>query len=146
MDASTYIEERLNGQQQWYSAKSSLNKKYHTQLKISTIVLSVLIPFISGLEKQLPEEAPILLLLAILGSLVAVLTAISGLMKFKEKWINYRTASERLKKERLFWATKTGPYAQHMEGFDLLVKRVESIISSENGDWGSYMGEGIPVP
>ncbi len=131
MEAEEYVSERLDGQQKWYSKKSGINKDYHYRIKIVTIILAVLIPLLSGLDSSA-------LIVGGLGALVAILTTISGVMKFEKKWINYRTASERLKREKLLWQTKTAPYDKD-NAFTLLVTRVETIINVENGDWGDYI-------
>ncbi|WP_339708441.1 DUF4231 domain-containing protein [uncultured Kriegella sp.] len=131
MKAEEYVTERLDAQQKWYSKKSGINKDYHNRIKIATIICAVLIPLLSGLES-------FGMLAGALGAVVAILTSVSGVMKFEQKWINYRTASERLKREKLLWQTKTPPYEKD-NAFTLLVTRVETIINVENGDWGDYI-------
>ncbi|WP_149274913.1 DUF4231 domain-containing protein [Pareuzebyella sediminis] len=140
MKPEEYIEDRLESQRKWYSEKSSLNKDYYNGFKIATIVFSVLIPLIAGSMQFASAKGSISLIVGILGTLVAILTSVLELMKFKEKWINYRTASERLKHEKILWETKTSPYDQP-NSFQVLVKRTEAIINGEHSDWSEYIVE-----
>lgn len=72
------------------------------------------------------------------SALVAVLKAISGFMRFGEKWINYRGYSERLKREKYLFETATSPNDKE-NALKLLVLKTENIISSVNADWGEYI-------
>ncbi len=139
MEATDYIRQRLDEQQQWYSLKSVINKKNYYRFKISTIILAVLIPLISGMEELTAITLPANLITGALGALVAILSSVSGLLKFKDKWIHYRTASEQLKSEKYLWSSKTAPY-NRSDAYHVLVSRVEAIIHAEHGDWGGYIG------
>lgn len=139
MEATDYIRQRLDDQQHWYSVKSLINKKYYLRFKISTIILAVLIPLVSGLEEFTTLQISTHLITGALGAVVAILSSVSGLLKFKDKWIHYRTASEQLKSEKYLWASKTAPY-NRSDAYHVLVSRVEAIIHAENGDWGGYIG------
>jgi len=140
MEPKVYVEERLEGQRKWYSRKSMINKRYYNWFNILTIVFSILIPLIVGFKEFFSSDNTIMLTIGVLGTLVAILTSISGLMKFKEKWINYRLASERLKREKFLWETKTTPYDK-ADAYAELVKRIETIINIENTDWVDYISE-----
>ncbi len=140
MEQKVYIEERLESQRKWYSKKSSVNKNYYHWFKVLTIVFSILIPVILGLEEYMSMTGLSKAIAAVLGALVAILTAISGLMKFEEKWINYRGCSERLKREKYLFETATAPY-DNTDALNVLVLKIENIISSENTDWGDYIRE-----
>lgn len=139
MESTEYIEQRLDKQQKWYSDKSGKNKNYYHRFKISTIILAVLIPLVSGLEELAIIDISAHLITGTLGAVVAILSSVSGLLKFKDKWINYRMASEQLKSEKYLWSSKTTPY-NRSDAYNVLVSRVEAIIRAENGDWGGYVG------
>ena len=64
---------------------------------------------------------------------IAILAGLLTAYKYHEKWIQYRSTSEKLKHEKILFVTNTGIYAEN--GFKLLVERVEFIISKENSDW-----------
>ena len=70
--------------------------------------------------------------------LLAAITAILGLYKFQENWLEFRTTCESLKHEKYLFLTKSEPYDQE-ESFRLLVDRVESLISKENTAWNRCM-------
>ena len=74
-----------------------------------------------------------------LGAAVAILSGMLGFFKFQEKWINYRTTSEQLKKEKYLYETGTEPYNQAGKSFNLLVKNCEALISGENTEWNNYI-------
>jgi len=140
MEPGAYLEERLEGQRKWYSQKSSINKSYYYWFKILTIVFSILIPVILGLEKYGFLVNMSTVIASVLGALVAILTSISGFMKFREKWINYRTCSEKLKREKFLYQTTSAPYDK-ANPFETLVTRVENVISGENFEWSNYISE-----
>ena len=135
MTEDEYINDRLINQLNWYSKKSQYNQKYHKSLKIIEIVSASIIPFVAGMNENIPYSNWIL---GISGILIAVITAISALRKFQENWIQYRTISETLKHEKYLYLTKVYPY-DSSSSFDLLVKRVESLISKENTQWVKYV-------
>jgi len=62
-------------------------------------------------------------------------TAALKTFKFQEIWINYRTVSETLKKEKHFFDAELDDYANTEEKEALFVERVESMISRENSMW-----------
>ncbi len=138
MEPKEYLEERLESQRKWYSKKSSVNKSYHYWFKVLSITFSILIPVILGLEEYISLTGWSRAIAAVLGAIVAVLTAITGLMRFEEKWINYRGCSERLKREKYLFQAATSPYDK-ADSLKVLVMKVENIISSENAEWGDYI-------
>jgi len=133
-----YVVDRLQEQIDWYSKKSTTNKKYNYFLKSSILIISTSIPVISGFI-TLPEDK-VRLILGCLGAIVAILTGLVSLFKFQEKWTNYRTTSETLKHEKFLFLTKTPPYKEE-DSFSILVNKVESIISRENTDWNSFINK-----
>ena len=81
------------------------------------------------------------IILGVLGSLIAILSGLSGLLKFQEKWTEYRTTSETLKHEKILFQTKTGPYSEEVEPFKLLVTRTENLVSKEHSAWSQYINK-----
>lgn len=138
MEPKVYIEKRLEDQREWYSKKSGINKNYHHWFKMLTIVFSISITVILGLENYLSISNISAPIASVLGALVAILTSISGLMKFEEKWINYRGCSEQLERERYLFEAGIAPYDKN-EALKLLVFNVENIISRENAEWSAYI-------
>jgi hypothetical protein len=139
MDEQTYIKERVDHQIKWYSTKSSRNKAWHLWTKGLIIVFAALIPFAAGFIT--PETKWLNYIIATLGVLTAVFSGLSALLKFHEKWEEYRTTSETLKHEKYLYLTKSGPYNNEEEPFKFLVSRIENLISKENSAWSQYINK-----
>ncbi len=141
MNENEYIEQRVNDQINWYSKKSTINKHYHNWSKGLIITFSALIPFAAGFISV--ETKWLTYIIAILGVFIAVLTGISTLLKFQEKWIKYRTTSETLKHEKFLFLTKSGPYDNTDEAYKVFVNRIENLISKENSAWSQYINKDV---
>lgn len=128
-----YVVDRLEDQINWYDKKSGRMQKYYKRLKGTEIVLAALIPIITGLASN---HSWLLILIAILGSGIAVVEGILNINKYHENWIEYRSICEILKQEKYMFLTQTGVYKSD-QAFPLLVERVESIISKENISWAN---------
>ena len=126
-----YLKNRLEDQITWYNSKSLKNQRMFRGLQLVTIVSAACIPFFTG---YLSEAIYIKYVVGILGVLVAVLTAINSLYKFPENWIAYRTICESLIHEKYLYMTSSKPY-HGKESFNVLVQRVEMLISKENSSW-----------
>lgn len=140
MTEDQYIEQRVDDQIKWYSNKATTNKLLNHWTKGAIIVFSASIPLIAGLDfNQIMKD----LLLGALGILIAILSGLSGLLKFQEKWTEYRTTSETLKHEKILFQTRTGPYNGEEEPFKLLVTRSENLVSKEHSAWSQYINKQI---
>lgn len=77
----------------------------------------------------------------IVGLFEVAISIIAGLLslgRYQERWIEYRTTCDSLKKERFLFETYVEPY--HGENsFNLLVQRAGTLISKQNTDWAQYM-------
>lgn len=126
-----YLQERLDNQIAWYSAKSSKCQDRHKSLRLTEVVAAALIPFIAGMGTSIAYGTWIT---GGLGALIAITAAASGIFKYHENWIQYRATSEQLKQEKFLFLARTGPYAGE-DAFQALVSRVEGLISKENSTW-----------
>jgi hypothetical protein len=131
MDATTYIANRLDEQQQWLSQKSKSNQQKYKALKITEIICAASLPFLVGFNEKIPVFNYIT---GILGVLIVIFNGIQQLYKFRDNWINYRASAEALKREKFLFEAGTAPY-NVPEAFPLLVTRVETILSAENTIW-----------
>lgn len=138
MTEQEYIKTRIDDQINWYSDKATTNKIWNHCTKGLIIVFSALIPLIAGLDYY-PTIKNIVL--GILGSLITILSGLSGFLKLQEKWTEYRTTSETLKHEKFLFQTKTGPYNTEPEPFNLLVIRTENLVSKEHSIWSKYINK-----
>lgn len=139
MDEQEYIKERVDHQIKWYSDKSSRNKNLHLWSKGLVIVFASLIPFAAGFITA--TTVWLNYIIAVLGVLTAIFTGLSALLKFQEKWGEYRTTSETLKHEKFLFLTKSGPYDGEVEAFKVFVSRIENFISKENSAWSQYFNK-----
>lgn len=132
MDETTYINERLDDQIDWYDRKSQSCQKKFKRLRLCEIIFACSLPLLVGLPELFGAySAPII---ALVGVAIAVLSGALALYKFEQNWVEYRTTSESLKHQRFLYLTGTMPYADD-DSFKQLVLRVENLISKQNSDW-----------
>jgi hypothetical protein len=131
-----YLITRIEDQIIWYDCKARVNKLLNNWSKGMIIFFSSIIPLFAGLDFCSNINS---IILAIFGSIISILSGLSSLLKFQEKWTNYRTTSEILKFEKILYQTKTGPYNEEPEPFKLLVKRIENLLSTEHSAWSQYI-------
>lgn len=135
MTDQEYINNRLDNQIKWYSKKSTLNKRLNIWTKSLTIILSSLIPLFAGYEKVLYIDTK--LIIGVLGVIVAIISSLIVLLRFQEKWIEYRKYTEKLKYEKYIYLMDCEPYISNDKSFNikLLVSRTEAILNSEKSEW-----------
>jgi len=132
MNEQEYIKTRVDDQLEWYDNKSKHNKNRYLLLRLVVIICSVSIPLMTGFISE--ERAWLKIAVGVTGVVIAGLEGIQSLYKYHENWLNYRNATEFLSREKLFYATKSGPYAEN-GSLQHLVERVESFTSEENQKW-----------
>ncbi|MBI5917321.1 MAG: DUF4231 domain-containing protein [Bacteroidetes bacterium] len=131
-DEQTYLKDRVDDQVNWLGDKAASNQKSYKRLRTISLVASVLIPFLSGFTDNYG-----LVVTITVGSLGAVLAICQGLLalnRYHENWTEYRMTAETLKREKLFYETKTGVYSGN-GGFNLFVENAEKILAGENQKW-----------
>jgi hypothetical protein len=132
-----YLADRLDRQIKWYSEKSTINKRLNNWSKILTIVMGTAITVVTQLDVEDNVKS---IVLTLIGSSVALLAGVNGILKFQEKWMTYRSTAEALRQEGFLFKTKSGIY-DVSNAFQVLVPRIESIISSENSSWRDVVGK-----
>lgn len=135
MTEDEYLIERLEDQINWYDKKSQFNQLWFKRLRMTEIICASLIPLLSGLSSSINYSEWII---GTLGVAIAIAAASSGIYKFQENWIQYRTSSETLKHEKYLYITTSTPYTGEGK-FEMLVTRIESLISKENSNWSRYI-------
>lgn len=135
MDDKEYIEQRLDHQKNWYSKNSRLNQRWHKLLQIILFTSAACIPFLNSI---ISHPDCLKYTTGALGLLIAIISGITALYKFDEKWIKYRSTAEALKHEKYLYETRVEPY-DGAQPFPVLVHRVENLISQENRDWSQYI-------
>lgn len=124
---------RLDGQQRYYSARSSIYQDRYKHIKLALIFISATIPIIAFL----PWAETARYLVAGSGVLIAVLEGILLLNRYGEHGITYRRTSEGLKRERALLLAEAGDYAgkELKERLRLLAERTEALLDEENKQW-----------
>lgn len=133
MNEDEYLAERLDDQITWYDEKSQTNQKWFKRLKLLEIIAATIIPFWAGIGTAIPYYS---IFIGALGVVIAVSAGVSAIYRFHENWIEYRTTAEQLKHEKFIYLTNIKPY-DTQEKFELLVERVEALISRENSAWAT---------
>ncbi len=141
MSESEYLKNRLDDQIDWYSKKSKINKVCYVRFQMSLLILAALIT-LSGGVNSFVNLSWLSLSTAIMGALVAILSGALKIYKYQENWTEYRTTVESLKHEKFLYLTKCDPY-RGSNAFNILVQRVEGLISRENSNWTQFMSEKV---
>ncbi|MFA6832219.1 MAG: DUF4231 domain-containing protein [Bacteroidaceae bacterium] len=126
MNIDNYLTERVDKQQEWFSNKSRLNKRYYNLITGPTVVLSILVPCIVSFNGIIGQ---------ILSVLCAMLIALGASFKFNDKWRIYRQTSELLKREKFLFLTKSGIYHNNDDAEPVFVESIEQIIYNCNDNW-----------
>lgn len=132
-----YISERLENQITWYDKKAINYKKCSNTIYI----FSILVSSSSGLISILPLVTKLnnnimLVASSTLSIIVAVSLSISKIKKFDELHSTYRMTCEKLKSEKYLYLTSTADYdCEDLLRDKLLVSRIESLLSTEVGNW-----------
>lgn len=127
--AKQYIENRLICQMDWYNRKSLDFQQRYQRLSIAAIVLSALIPVMAiG-----AENIVVRVLLALMGSAIAAISAVLALCKYRELSTDYRTSCEILQSYLHRYFTKTCEFTGRSdeEAFNLLVSICEDYLMQE---------------
>jgi len=137
MNQEEYLNDRLEGQINWYDDRSRTNQVWHKESRMVEIIGSALIPFLAGLGELLPYH---LVIIGLVGVSIAISVGASSVWKFQENWIQYRTTAETLKHEKFLFQTGCSPYDGD-NAFNRFVARVEGIISKEHSNWTKYTSQ-----
>jgi len=136
MSPEDYVEQRLDDQIAWYDGKSTSHKRKFQRIRLIEVVAAAAIPFLSAFVS--PAYLWPVYLSGALGIAVTVCAGSVAILQLQENWIKYRTTAESLKKERFLFLTQIEPYDGE-DRFEMLVQRVEGLISQENTNWAQYM-------
>lgn len=136
MNQEDYLKSRLDDQICWYDNKSNWNQKWFKRLQVSQIIAAALIPVLVNYVTD--TSGYMRIIVALLGAGIAIVSGVIGLYKLQENWLEYRTTCESLRHEKYLFLTKADPYGNE-KPFNLLVSRVETLISKENTNWAQYM-------
>ena len=139
MNEQEYIKDRVDDQIIWYDKKSKYYKKLFTWTYFLDVSLSASIPLLTLFSNF---NTSVKYLIAIIATVITILSAVSATFKLRKNWIEYRTTAETLKHEKYLYLTKTTPYDSE-KSFDVFVQNIESLISTENTNWAYYIQKNI---
>ncbi len=142
--AERYFKNDLADQRTWYSEKAGLFKTRSELLDLLTIVLGALITFfqVFGTERWVPIVS------GLIGAIVAIAAGWQRIARYSETWVSYRTASERMKRERRLYTHGAGSYRglPEREAYLTFVEAIEGIIAEEQNIFWRERGNNPPTP
>jgi Protein of unknown function (DUF4231) len=142
--AERYFKNDLADQRGWYSEKAGLFKTRSERLALLSIALGASITFI-----QVFAPAPWLPIVSgSIGAIVAIAAGWQRIARYSETWISYRTASERMKRERRLYTHGAGSYRglPAREAYLTFVEAIEGIIAEEQNIFWRDRGNNPPTP
>jgi len=113
-------------------------------LALLTIVFGASITFI-----QVFGAAPwVPIVSGSIGAIVAIAASWQRIARYNETWISYRTASERMKRERRLYTHGAGSYRAlpEREAYLTFVEAIEAIIAEEQNIFWRGRGNNSPAP
>jgi len=142
--AEQYFKNDLSDQRRWYSQKAGLYKTRSELLALLTIVLGALITFMQvfGAAAWVPIVS------GAIGAIVAIAAGWQRIARYSETWSSYRTASERMKRERRLYTHGAGSYRglPEREAYLTFVEAIEGIIAEEQNIFWRERGNNPPTP
>lgn len=131
MDESEYMQERVDRRISWYDAASLCAKRNYQILGTVQVITATLIPAMVALNNLLPEGE---LLIAFMGCLVALASAVANFNQYHMRWLHYRATCEMLMRQKFLYITHAKPY-DGQDRFPLFVETMENIMSNEANEW-----------
>jgi hypothetical protein len=143
LNADRYLEGEVTPAEGWYDARASRAKVRFLRWRVFSVVGGALVPVLANLPletKTLGYPLKTLLITALsLGVVIAV--SLEGVFHYGDQWRNFRTAQATLRRERVQFKSRTGPYSKLADeaAFRLLVERIEAARAAETSSTLSVM-------
>lgn len=138
-NTKNYIQNRILQQMEWYSRKSSENKRKYFFWMTSAIILGAMIPVASVFaDGAIWVKA----LIATLGATVAACNSYISLHNYKDLWFTYRNTREVLLRILYSYFFDAGVFKkieEYREKDAILIELCEETLSQEVGDWFSLV-------
>jgi Protein of unknown function (DUF4231) len=131
IDESTYLKTRVDDQISWLSKKSGTNQRWYKWFRLLEIGAAGAVPLLVGFRDNHPS---IPVIIGCIGVMLVILQGVHHLYKFRDKWTEYRSAAEALKREKYLFEAGVPPY-HDANGFKTFVRNVETILGMENMIW-----------
>lgn len=133
-----YLKERLEEQIDWYETKSIFCQKCYKYIKIVIGFCAISLSPLALLKFQYAD-----FLFVFLGALIAALEYFLSINHFQERWLQYRTTCESLKREEQLYITQSEIYFDNSNAFHLFVERCENIMRFENHNWREFSKQDV---
>jgi hypothetical protein len=136
--AERYFEQDLKGQREWYGTRASAYKSYTQILALVVISAGAVTSFL----QVFTPAAWVPAVTAGLGALVALAEGWQRIARYGESWVAYRTASERMKRERRLYVNGADVYRglDDEAAYLQFVEGVEAILAEEQQVHWRYRG------
>lgn len=136
MNIDQYMTERVDDQLAYYANRASYFKKHHMRIQVAIIILGVIVPVVINLPMQsyFPNadvDSHLQVGVTGLSLLLAILTGIAGFKQYGERWIQFRSTEEKLKREKYLYLAKAGKYKGAEDAVQKFVEHIENILQSE---------------
>ena len=127
-----YLLKRFEQSVLWYAKKANHCKNWYYFLSVVGIILPLSIPLLN-----LFEHSAITLVITLVSVFTSFVTALLSLMKFHDKWINYRSVAETLQTELTLYISKCGDYSDDssQQRDQLFAERIENHMGSAHVKW-----------
>jgi hypothetical protein len=137
-----YLNGRLVEQIDYHDRKAVRSQRAYRKLLVVSVVTTSLTPLLLALEMLYsppPLNEPGQLIVEVLPVIVATVAAVSTIslsaFKYKESWIEHRSACEALRREQALYQSRVGPYDTAAAPEALLVERAEAIMEGDTSVW-----------
>jgi hypothetical protein len=139
MNEEEYLGTRLDDQLAWYERKARTAQRRHKVLRAVEFMSAALVPVAVVLGASIYHR----LAAAALGAIAAAAAGFQSVNHYQEAWVEYRAMAERLKSLRFAYVTHTAPFDGE-DALQVLVDRVEQLLTAEHSSWGVRMSSERP--
>lgn len=133
--------ERLDRRIAWYDRSAKKNQLLFRSFKAFTLVAAAAIPFSASLSAagfSTADAGPgglTTFVAGLLGAAIVVVEGLQQLFQWQQNWLNYRSTSESLDRERSLFLVGAGSYLDVPNPRVLLAERIEQIMGQEHSKW-----------
>jgi hypothetical protein len=129
-----FLRHRWLDQVRWAERKAGSAQRWYRVLRLTTIVGSLLIPALIGLNLTEPASDVVRWAVFGLGLIVAFAASVEGFFHYGDRWPHYRRTAELLKSEAWQFFQLSGQYAAattHADAYTAFAAQAEAIIQRD---------------
>ncbi|MGI0489373.1 DUF4231 domain-containing protein, partial [Pantanalinema rosaneae CENA516] len=133
------LKQRWLDQVVWADKKAAECRRWHYRLRLTTIIGSVILPALVGINFQLGKDDPLFrtwfpYVPFALSQVIAISAAIEEFCRYGDRWRDYRQMAEDLKAEGWQYLQLSGVYQQHESGLNGHWQEARDTISTRKLD------------